>query len=56
MKKELMDVLELHLSVHEFSKNVYQDQLPTEYGGKAGTFKELQGIRISVSYKLSENS
>lgn len=44
MKKELMDVLELHSTLDSFSKNVYPDQLPNEYGGKAGTFNELRGI------------
>lgn len=44
MKKELLDVLELHSTVESFSKNVFSDQLPNEYGGKAGTFNELRGI------------
>ncbi len=44
MKKELIDVLELHPTVESFSKNVFREQLPNEYGGKAGTFNELQGF------------
>lgn len=47
MKKELMDVLELHSSVDSFLKNVNREQLPNEYGGKAGTFNELRGIMTS---------
>lgn len=43
MKKELIDVLHLHSTVESFSKNVSTDQLPNEYGGKAGTFNELRG-------------
>lgn len=44
MKKELLDVLELHSSVESFGKNVFPEQLPNEYGGTAGTFNELRGI------------
>lgn len=47
MKKELMDVLELHSTLESFSKNVFPEQMPNEYGGKAGTFRELQGFLLN---------
>lgn len=43
MKKELMDVLQLHASLDTFDKYVPRDMLPNECGGKAGALKELQG-------------
>lgn len=49
MKKELIDVLHLHSTVESFSKNVFADQLPNEYGGKAGTFNELRGIVLAFT-------
>lgn len=58
MKKELTNVLELHSTVESFSKHVHLDQLPNEYGGKAGTFKELQGIYYTgvISIQIFFNS
>lgn len=43
MKKELMDVLQLHGNLDSFDKYVPRDMLPNECGGKAGPLKELQG-------------
>lgn len=43
MRKELMDVMELHTTVESFKKYVFLEQLPNEYGGKAGTFDQLRG-------------
>lgn len=42
MKKELMDVMQLHTTVESFKKNVFPEQLPNDYGGTAGTFDELR--------------
>ncbi|XP_037037520.1 alpha-tocopherol transfer protein-like [Bradysia coprophila] len=42
MKRELLDVLELHSTVESLRKHVFPEQLPNEYGGKAGTFDELR--------------
>lgn len=41
MKKELMDVLEIHTTMPPFLKSIPQDMLPNELGGKAGTIKDM---------------
>lgn len=43
MKKELMDVMYLHSTMDSFSeKHVPLAMMPNEYGGAAGTIKDIQ--------------
>lgn len=42
MKKELMDAMHLHATMDTFEKHVPISMMPNEYGGSAGTIKELQ--------------
>lgn len=42
-KKELMDMFQLHTTPESFKRFVFPEQIPNEYGGTAGTFRELQG-------------
>lgn len=45
MKKELMDVMHLHSTLDTFiDKHVALELMPNEYGGSAGSIKEIQGI------------
>ncbi|KAJ8676442.1 hypothetical protein QAD02_012229 [Eretmocerus hayati] len=46
MKKELLDVLQLHSSVDTLDKFVPLDILPEEFGGKAGSIKDLHKEQI----------
>lgn len=44
MKKELMDVMHLHTTVDSFvDKHLGRKFLPNEYGGEAGSIKDIQG-------------
>lgn len=53
MKKDLMDVLYLHTTLDTFlEKHVPVANMPNEYGGSAGTFKEIQE---NVIKQLQEN-
>lgn len=47
MKKELMDVLQLHTTLDTFDKYVPREMMPLECGGKAGPLKDLQGMNSS---------
>lgn len=43
MKKELMDVMQLHNTTDSFvGKHIDRKFMPNEYGGEAGSLKELQ--------------
>lgn len=43
MKKELMDAMHLHSTMDTFlDKHVPKALMPNEYGGSAGTIKEIQ--------------
>lgn len=54
MKKELMDVMYLHNTMDTYlEKHVPQAMMPNEYGGSAGTIKEIQE---TVYKQLQENS
>lgn len=53
MKKELMDVMHLHSTMDTFlDKHVSQPMMPNEYGGSAGTIKDIQE---TVFKQLQEN-
>lgn len=44
MKKELMDVMHLHTTIDSFvDKHLAKKYLPNEYGGEAGSIKDIQG-------------
>lgn len=49
MKKELMDVMHLHSTMDTFiDKHVPGKMLPNEYGGEAGTVKDIQGLCAKI--------
>lgn len=43
MKQETQDMLYFHRDVNALLPYVPQDMLPDEFGGKAGTVRELHG-------------
>lgn len=54
MKKELLDVMHLHSTMDTFlEKYVPNAMMPNEYGGSAGTVKEIQGeIKLQMKNVL----